>query len=122
MNDECERMNDECERMRNPYRIADAIVLANRLSTHRGLELEKGKVYKVPGYSCEVKATESLIELAKKIVRDWREGGKEREKECLPPSPSPLGGSDPNEEWTEGFKNGGGVNVVPDIGVKRNRQ
>lgn len=77
-------MNDECW-------IAKALVLANWLSTHRCLELKKDEVYNVPGYFCSVKATESLIKLAKKIVRDWNMVVIEIGEECLPPSPSPLG-------------------------------
>jgi len=113
-------MSIECETMRNPYRIADAIVLANWITMHRGLELKKGKMYDVPGYFYGVEATESLIELAKNLVRDWNMVVIEIEKECLPPSPPPICGGDPNDVWTEGFKKRGGVNVVP--GVKRNRQ
>lgn len=105
-------MSIECETMRNPYRIADAIVLANWLSTHRGKELKKGEVYEVPGYSCKVKATESLIEVAKNLVRDWNMVVIEIQKECLPPSPPPICGSD-EDVWTEGFKDGGGLIVVP---------
>jgi len=87
---------------------------------NRGLELEKDKVYNVPGYSCGVEATESLIELAKKIVTDWNMVVIEIEKECLPPSPSPLlCGSDPSEEWAEGFCKHR-INVVP--GKKRERE
>jgi len=112
-------MNDEREIIRNAFRIADAILLANWLSTNRGKELEEGEEYNVSGYSCKVKATESLIELAKNIVRDWNMVVIEIEKERLPPSPPPICGKD-EHVWTEGFKDGGGVNVVP--GEKRIRE
>jgi hypothetical protein len=102
--------------MRDEYWIAKAIVLANWLSTNRGKELEKGEVYNVPGYLYKVKATKSLIELAKNIVRDWGMVVIKIEKECLPPLPPPICGRDPNENWAEGFCKDG-VNVVP--GEKR---
>jgi len=108
--------------MSNPYRIAGAIVLANWLSTNRCLELEEDKVYNVPGYFYRVKATESLIELAKKIVRDWNMVVIEIKEECLPPLPSPLGGSDSNDQWAEGFKKGGGITAVPDLGEKKRKR
>jgi hypothetical protein len=107
--------------MSNPYRIADAIVLANWISTHRGLELEEDEVYNVSGYFCGVKATESLIKLAKKIVRDWNMVVIKIEEECLPPLPSPPCGSDPNEEWVEGFYLGG-IIAVPGEKRKRKRE
>jgi hypothetical protein len=107
--------------MSDEYRIADAIVLANWITMHRGFELEEDKVYNVSGYFCGVKATESLIKLAKKIVRDWNMVVIEIQEECLPPSPSPLCGSDQSEEWVEGFKERGGLIVVPALGEKRKR-
>jgi len=107
--------------MSNPYQIADAIVLANWISTHRGLELEEDNVYNVSGYFCGVKATESLIKLAKKIVRDWNMVVIKIEEECLPPSPSPLGGSDPSEKWVEGFYKHE-INALPALGEKKRKR
>jgi hypothetical protein len=62
-----------------------------------------------------------LIKLAKKIVIDCNTVVIKIEEECLPPSPSPLCGSDPSDEWVEGFYRNR-IIVVPALGEKRKRE